>query len=93
MAYTGQVTPVTAATDPGTGETTWTPGTPVTDTWFAWTMERDGLGRIVREYTCPWGKGLPPIGNTATPSVVTITRAGRYALASMKETQPSVTTD
>lgn len=47
----GQVTPTTAATDPVTGEVTWAPGTPAPGTWFAWTTERDGLGRIVREYT------------------------------------------
>lgn len=51
LTYKGQVTPTTATTDPVTGEVTWTPGTPAPGTWFAWTTERDGLGRIVREYT------------------------------------------
>ena len=62
LAYSGQVTPTTATTDPDTGEVTWTPGTPVTGTWFAWSMDRDGMGRIVREYT---GNGAGFDGDTA----------------------------
>ncbi|WP_182434728.1 DNRLRE domain-containing protein [Dermacoccus abyssi] len=50
LSYEGQVTPVTATTaDDGT--VSWTPGTPTTGTWMAWTQERDGLGRVARQYT------------------------------------------
>lgn len=51
MTYAGQVTPVTATTDPETGETTWTPGAPTTAPWVAWSVDRDGLGRVAREFT------------------------------------------
>lgn len=65
LSYTGQITPVTASTDPDTGETTWTPGTPTTGVWLAWTMDRDGLGRIVREYT---GNGAGFDGDPGVPA-------------------------
>ena len=45
MSYSGQVTPVTATTDPITLETTYTPGTPTTDTWLAWSQDNDINGR------------------------------------------------
>lgn len=51
VAYTGQVTPVTAHTDPSTGETTWVPGPPTRDGWVPWTIDRDGLSRVAREYS------------------------------------------
>lgn len=50
-SYEGVVTPVSAVTDPDTGETTWTPGTPTIDTWMAWSQDFDGLGRVARQYT------------------------------------------
>lgn len=64
LTYDGQITPVTASTEPVTGEVTWTPGTPAPGTWFAWSLDRDGLGRIVREYT---GTGAGFDGNLGTP--------------------------
>jgi RHS repeat-associated protein len=42
---------VTQATDPITGVTTYTPGTPTTDTWLAWSQVNDINGRVAREWT------------------------------------------
>lgn len=66
VSYTGQVTPVTATTDPDTGDTTWTPGTPTRDDWVGWTVERDGMGRVAREYTST-GALFNPDPNVTTP--------------------------
>ncbi|XVX18962.1 RHS repeat-associated core domain-containing protein [Actinomycetota bacterium] len=63
LAYSGQVTPVTESTDPETGETVYTPGTPVTDVWVAWHQVNDITGRVVREWT---GQGAAVTG---TPGV------------------------
>ncbi|MBC9957939.1 hypothetical protein [Yimella sp. cx-51] len=41
------------------------------DTWFGWTLDRDGLGRIVREYTGEGAgfdgsnPGVPEVGDTS----------------------------
>ncbi|NHN55277.1 hypothetical protein G9U51_05700 [Calidifontibacter sp. DB0510] len=74
QAYAGQITPVTATTDPNTGEVTWTPGTPTTGTWLAWSIDRDGLGRIAREYTGAGAgfdgdPGIPADGDTSHMTV------------------------
>ncbi|BDZ59639.1 hypothetical protein [Barrientosiimonas endolithica] len=66
MTYAGQVTPVTATTDPDTGETTWTPGAPTTAPWVAWSVDRDGLGRVAREFTST-GAAFDPDPAAATP--------------------------
>lgn len=63
LSYTGQITPVTATTDPDTGETTWTPGTPTRGDWLAWTVDRDGQGRIAREFTAAGAAFNPPLGD------------------------------
>jgi RHS repeat-associated protein len=51
LTYTGQVTPVTEETDPDTGETTWTPGTPRADQpWLSWSRRYDVAGRVTAEW-------------------------------------------
>ncbi|WP_157557574.1 RHS repeat domain-containing protein [Intrasporangium oryzae] len=46
LTYLGQVTPVTASTDPDTGETVYTPGTPQQDQpWMSWSTVNDITGR------------------------------------------------
>ncbi|KGN32300.1 hypothetical protein N802_18220 [Knoellia sinensis KCTC 19936] len=52
LQYLGQVTPVTETIDPDTGETTWTPGTPVQDQpWLTWSTVNDAAGRARFEAT------------------------------------------
>ena len=51
MSYSGQVTPVTATTDPVTGEITYTPGAPTTGPWLTWGQQNDINGRVAREWT------------------------------------------
>ncbi|WP_431843034.1 RHS repeat-associated core domain-containing protein [Calidifontibacter indicus] len=65
LRYEGQVTPTTATTNPDTGEVIWTPGTPKNGTWVAWSIDRDGLGRAVREYT---GAGAGFDGDPGVPA-------------------------
>ncbi|QEH94519.1 hypothetical protein FV141_14105 [Dermacoccus abyssi] len=73
LSYEGQVTPVTATTaDDGT--VSWTASTPTTDTWMAWTQERDGLGRVTRQYTGSGAAfdgdpGIPEDGDTSHMTV------------------------
>lgn len=73
LSYEGQVTPVTASTaDDGT--VSWTPGTPTTGTWMAWTQDRDGLARVTREYTgagaaFDGAPGIPEDGDTSQMKV------------------------
>ena len=77
LTYTGQVTPVTETTDPDTGATIYTPGTPIQDQpWFAWTLDRDPVGRISTEYT---GAGA---GFDGTPGVTDPTDATAPTIAS-----------
>ncbi|AKU18209.1 hypothetical protein VV02_24090 [Luteipulveratus mongoliensis] len=91
MSYEGQVTPVTASTDPETGDTTWTPGTPTRGDWLGWSIDRDGLGRMAREYTGsgaafdpslgeaePGATGTQPVGSAqAYDRAYTYDEAGR----------------
>jgi len=73
LSYEGQITPVTATTaDDGT--ISWNPGTPETGTWMAWTQDRDGLGRVTRQYTGAGAAfdgdpGIPEDGDTSHMSV------------------------
>ncbi|WP_415544877.1 hypothetical protein [Dermacoccus barathri] len=73
QSYEGQVTPVTATTaDDGT--VSWAAGTPTTDTWMAWTQDRDGLGRVTRQYTGAGAAfdgdpGIPEDGDTSHMTV------------------------
>ena len=73
LSYEGQVTPVTATTaDDGT--VSWAAGTPTTDTWMAWTQDRDGLGRVTRQYTGAGAAfdgdpGIPEDGDTSHMTV------------------------
>lgn len=75
LTYTGQVTPVTETVNPD-GTTTWTPGTPGRDVWFAWTHDRDTTGRIVRDYTSAGAgfDGLPGVTNPADETAPAIAR-------------------
>jgi YD repeat-containing protein len=51
LEYLGQLTEYTETVDPVTQETTWTPGTPYTGTWLAWSNQVNGRGQVTREYT------------------------------------------
>ncbi|MGL5861518.1 MAG: hypothetical protein ACRCY9_09720 [Phycicoccus sp.] len=52
LSYLGQVTPVTETVDPVTGDTTYTPGTPIQDQpWLSWATVNDATGRARFETT------------------------------------------
>jgi RHS repeat-associated protein len=47
LSYSGTITPVTETVDPVTGESTWTPGTPIPDQpWLTWSTQLDIGGRV-----------------------------------------------
>lgn len=77
LAYTGQVTPVTEATDPTTGEITYTPGTPDPHgSWMAWTQTNDIYGRVRRDYTGQ-GAAFDGVPGVSDPSDITAPSAGQ----------------
>ncbi|MBC7269122.1 MAG: hypothetical protein H5T76_10410, partial [Streptomyces sp.] len=83
LTYTGQVTPVTETTDPDTGETTWTPGTPVQDQpWLGWTRRIDALSRVKDEYTSH-GTSFDGVPGVTDPTDITAPDTGD-AMASTK---------
>ena len=85
LQYLGQVTPVTEGTDPVTGETTWTPGTPLQDQpWLTWSTSNDVTGRARHDSTGTGaafdnGHGVATIGEVAPWTADAIGRAGGYA--------------
>ncbi|MCE1179925.1 MAG: hypothetical protein LWW86_12985 [Micrococcales bacterium] len=84
LQYLGQVTPVTETTDPGTGETTWTPGTPVQNQpWLTWSTVNDGAGRARFEATgtgaaFDGGNGVATIGEINPWTADAIGQAASY---------------
>ncbi|MCG7323744.1 RHS repeat protein [Arsenicicoccus bolidensis] len=70
LAYSGQVTPYTTTTD-ADGNPVYTPGTPTTGVWLAWTQENDPAGRVVRDYTGQGAAFDGKAGTTAVPTEVT----------------------
>lgn len=70
MSYSGQVTPYTTSTD-ADGNPVYTPGTPKTGVWMAWTQANDPSGRVVRDYTGQGAAFDGKAGTTAVPTEVT----------------------
>ncbi|MCE1179873.1 MAG: RHS repeat protein [Micrococcales bacterium] len=85
LQYLGQVTPVTETTDPDTGDTTWTPGTPVQDQpWLTWSTTNDAAGRVRFEATGTGaafdnGLGVASIGEVAPWTADANGQASSYA--------------
>lgn len=85
LQYLGQVTPVTETTDPDTGDTTWTPGTPVQNQpWLTWSTTNDAAGRVRFEATGAGaafdnGLGVASIGEVAPWTADANGQASSYA--------------
>ena len=77
LTYTGQVTPVTEATDPVTNETVWSPGTPVPDQpWLTWSRNYTILGQVAQEWNGA-GAAFDGIPGVSNPEDIESPSAGR----------------
>lgn len=82
QSYTGQVTPVTEATD-ADGNTVYTPGTPLQDqTWMTWSRRYDNHGRVMIEWNGA-GSAFDGVPGVSKPADILAPSVGR-ALASDK---------
>jgi RHS repeat-associated protein len=84
LSYLGQVTPVTVGIDPDTGETTYTPGTPLQDQpWLTWSTLHDVTGRVRLQATGTGaafddGTGVATIEEVTTWDGLTVGEAAGY---------------